>query len=383
MRRLALAGFVAIGIACANIGSPPGGPTRAEPPRIVTVTPDSGAVNVTAERVTFAFDAVVSDRPGSGAATLEGLFLISPRDGTPRVSWERSRIEVRPRGGFRPNTAYAVTLLPGIADLNNNVSREGRTIIFSTGPAIPPFAAGGRVFDWIAERPAAGAMVEVVRRPDSTVFVGTADSLGQFAVGPLDAGTYTVRAFLDNNRNRGLDPTESWDSVAVTIRDASPFLELLAAPRDTIGPRILTAQARDSVTIALNFDRPLDPAVPLTPASFRVLAADSSRLAIARVVPRLPAPAASDSAPRDTVPARADTVRSLIVPRPSVPAPSPNATIQLDPATALRPGASYRVVATNIRGLLGAIRTSDRVVTYEPPPPAPTAPRDTVPPARP
>jgi hypothetical protein len=354
---------------CANIGSPPGGPTRTAPPAIVSVSPDSGAVNVRAGEVTFAFDAVVSDRP-AGAQSLEALFLISPRDGTPRVSWERSRIEVRPRRGFRPNTAYSVTLLPGVTDLRGNVSRETRTVVFSTGPTIPPYAIRGRAFDWISERPAANAFVEVIRLSDSLVYVGTADSLGQFAVGPLASGSYSARLILDNNRNRALDPNEAWDSVAVTVREVSPFIELLAAPRDTVGPRILTVQARDSISLVLNFDRPLDPAAPLSPESFRVQGADSTRLTVARVATRLPDAAPADSARRDSTGVPPPVVPAVptprvVVPRPSVPAPSAIVFLALDPATPLRAGASYRVSALNARGLLRAVRTSDRVITVE------------------
>lgn len=371
MRRLIVAALPASLLAgCANIGSPPGGPTRTEPPAIVAITPDSGAVNVRADRVTFRFDAVVSDRPSGQSASLESQFLISPRDGAPRVSWSRSRIEVRPRRGFQPNTAYSVTMLPGIADLRGNTIREPRTIVFSTGPAIPPYAVRGRVFDWVAERATAGALVEALRLPDSLMYVGTTDSVGLFSIGPLDAGTYSVRAIHDNNRNGALDPSEPWDSTGVVVREVSPFIELLAAQRDTVGPRLLTVEARDSITIVANFDRPLDPAATLTPASFRVLSADSTRLVIARVLPRLPVPPQRpDSARRDTI-ARADAPRPAIAPRPSMPAPTVNVTLLLDSTTALRPG-SYRVVAVNARGLLGAIRTSDRVIAVAPPPPRP------------
>lgn len=352
---------------CANIGAPPGGPTRTEPPKLESVTPDSGAVNVRAEQVTFAFDAVVSDRPSGQASSLEALFIISPRDGTPRVRWERNRIEVRPRRGFQPNTAYSVTMLPGIADLRGNAVRESRTVVFSTGGSIPPYAIRGRVFDWMAERPSTGAIVEVTRQPDSVQYVGAVDSTGQFSIGPLTSGAYSVRAIVDNNRNRSLDPGEAWDSVGVIVREVSPFIELLAVVRDTAGPRILTADARDSVTIILNFDKPLDPAATLTPASFRVLSADSTRLGIARVLPRRPAEAAqpADTVRPDTT-ARADAPRPAIVPRPSVPAPTVYVTLVLDSASILRTGSRYRVTAVNARGLLGGVRTSDRVLTFEP-----------------
>jgi hypothetical protein len=354
------------------MGAPPGGPLRTTPPELLRVTPESGSVNVRTRGVMFEFDVVTSDRSSGGTGgELDNLFLLSPQEGRPRVIWRRDRIEVRPRRGFRANTAYSVTMLPGLTDLRGNILRSGRTVIFSTGPSIPSLFVHGRVFDWLAERPAQRAFVEMIRLPDSLQYVGVADSSGQFAIGPLNAGTYAVRAILDNNNNRGLDPGELWDSVAVTVRGSSPFVELLAAVRDTIAPRLLTVSAIDSVTLSASFDRALDPNVPVTPALFRVNAADSTRLRVQAVRSRAqhdslraPPPAERDSAVRDTV---------TIEARPSRRPPLRDFVIVLDPSVPLQVGATYRVTAVNARGLLGQVRTSDRVITVpraRPPAPA-------------
>lgn len=379
MRRLAGFAALAAGAACANIGAPPGGPVRTEPPRVVSTDPDSGAVGVRADRVVFQFDAIVNDRD------IERLVLISPRDGTPRVRWRRNRIEVRPRDDFRANTAYAVTLLPGATDLNNNMDRVGKTVVFSTGPTMPRLTIIGRAFDWMNGRPAAGALIEAIRLPDSIPYVGVADSSGQFTVGPLDDATYLVRAMIDNNRNRAIDAGEPWDSARVEVRGGSPVLELLAAPRDSLPPRLLTVEPSDSVTIRASFDRPLDPEQPLA-SVFRLQHQDSTQLRIAGVV----APGAGDSAA-----ARPDTGRTTdprvealeartgaaVRTRPSRPRPVTDLTIRLDSLTPLRVGPSYRLTAIGARGLTGLARESDRVFTLPrpdttrvtPPPPPPAA----------
>jgi len=118
VRRLIVVALVA---GCASAGAPPGGPEDRAPPAIVSITPDSGATNVALKQVEFRFDEVVSDRPTAGKTELDQLFLVSPFDGSPRVYWHRNHIDVRPRKGFRANTADAVTLLPGLADLRGNV----------------------------------------------------------------------------------------------------------------------------------------------------------------------------------------------------------------------------------------------------------------------
>ncbi len=390
--RALVAVSVVIAVAgCASPGSPPGGPERSTPPVLLGTSPDSGSVNVQLRAVVFEFDEVVADRGGAQGG-IESLFLVSPTDGTPRVSWKRDRIEVRPRRNFRPNTAYSITLLPGISDLRGNVLRTGATVIFSTGPTIPPYLILGRVFDWMSERIAPNAFVQVIRQPDSLQYAGAADSTGQFAIGPLEEGTYVVRALIDNNRNRAVDPEEPWDSLTVAVRGTSPFLEMLAAPRDTIAPRLLTVSATDSVTLAASFDRPLDPDLPLTPASFRVQNADSTRLRIVRVQTRTQANAeraARDSAarrdttrrdttaapPADVARARRDSLQAAggatpgrVAPLlPSKRSPARDVVIRLDSLTPMRVGATYRVTAVNARGLLGHARTTDRVITVSPP----------------
>ena len=359
------------------MGAPPGGPLRTTPPEIKSVTPDSGAVNVRDQPVVFEFDEVVNERAGS-SGELSSLFLISPRTGAPRVSWKRNRIEVRPKDGFKPNTAYSVTLLPGLSDLRNNVMKTGRTVVFSTGPTIPSLAIHGRVFDWSAERPAPLALIDVIRRPDSLPYIGAADSTGQFIVGPLTAGTYTVRATTDNNRNHTVDRDEPWDSVTVQLTaDKAPFLELLAAPRDTIAPRLLTVTVSDSLHLLASFDRPLDPTSPITASNFRIVRTDSTPQQIASVMTSAAADslkraAAADSVRRDTTAvARAArdsaALRQLSaaieqVPRPSRPAPPRDIVVTMRPETPLKPG-SYRVSALNIRGLAGKPRSSDRILT--------------------
>lgn len=390
VRRIVVAALAALaafaGAACANMGAPPGGPPRTTPPELLGVAPESGSVSVRARGVVFTFDEVLADRD------FEKLFTLSPEDGRTRVIWRRERIEVRPRHGFRPNTAYSVTMLPGIADLHGNILQRGRTVVFSTGPRIPRYMVLGRVFDWMAERVAPNAVVQAIRRPDSLPFVGVSDSTGQFGVGPLDAAPYTVLAFIDNNSNRTLDRGEPWDSLAIVVAGGtSPFVELLAVLRDSIPPRLLTVTARDTLTLVATFDRPLNPDLLIAPGRFRLLAADSTPLRIRTALTKaqldsasrktadslkadssaradsaaaaVAAVAAGAAARRDTAALRRGAALTVPPPKPSSPPPPKEVTLSLDTLTPMHAGRAYRLTAIGVRGLLGGDRTSDRVFT--------------------
>jgi hypothetical protein len=381
-RRLIAAAAAAAAIACASASPPPGGPEDRIPPRLVHVTPDSNAVNVRDRNVVFFFDETINDR-GSGAQELDNFFLVSPSDGNPRVSYHRSRIEVRPRNGFRENTAYTVTLLPGLSDLRGNTSRVGASVVFSTGPTIPPNRITGIVFDWAAERPAPRALIQAVT-PDSVLYLAQTDTAGRFTVGPLPAGTYLVRAIIDANNNRAQDRSEAFDTVRVAAPQASP-VELLAIVRDTLPPRIASVTVVDSVSIRVTFDRFVDPEQPPAATAFRLVAADSSVVPIvAALTPRAEqAEAQSREQARADSLRRADSLAGRVLPprrttttptpaagtRPSIPAPY--TTLLLRVARPLAPNATYRLSVTAARGLSRRVDNSERSFTTPRPAPPP------------
>jgi hypothetical protein len=398
----------AAGGGCASAGGPPGGPERKIPPQILSVTPESGEVNVKIKQVEFKFDEVVSDRPsgGTAAANLDQIFLVSPRDGAAEVGWHRDRITVKPRKGFRANTTYRITLLPGLTDLRGNSKKDGMSILFSTGTGFPPFSILGRVFDWEAQRPVTGAYVEAISQNDTTLaWIAATDTSGQFDVGPLPEGSYLLRALIDQNANRALDRNEKWDSTTVVVRGSRPFVELDAIERDTVPAAIANVTADDSVTLHVTFDKALDPSLPLQPALFRIVRADSSVVEITRVqwaaaYDRSKATAdsaraaAADTTKRPPPPAVAPPVPGGVPvpggprtppppPKPKAPAPEKIIVLTVSPSTLLVPG-RYVLTTRGLRNLVG--RSSDLRRGFTIAPPRPPAPRDTTgakPPARP
>ena len=397
-RAAAVLAAVVAAFACASAGAVPGGPEDHAPPQIAAITPDSGQVNVHPKQVDFRFDETVNDRP-SGATTLDQLFLISPRSGNVDASWHRSRISVRPNKGFRPNTAYRITMLPGLADLRGNVRKQGLTVLFSTGPTFPPFNIVGHVFDWAAQRAANGAYVEAIAHPDtSIVYLGATDSTGQFEVGPLPAGSYTLRAIIDVNHNRTLDRDEKWDSATVTVATASPTVELDAIERDTIPAAIADVRVDDSVTIRVAFDKPLDPILPLQPALFTVQRKDSSTIDVTKVqwasgYDRARQAAIEDSIrkadtsaarrpppPAAAIPVPGGARQPPAAPKPRAPAPERAVVLSLDPKTPLKRDSTYRITARGVRSLLLKSREVSRTFTMPKPVPRDTthrAPADT------
>lgn len=394
-----VAAFAALGgsVACASASPPPGGVEDRDPPKLVAVTPDSNALNVRARTVIFQFDETINDR-GSGAQEIDNFFLVSPSDGNPRVSWRRSRIEVRPRNGFRDNTAYTVTLLPGLSDLRGNVSRTGASVVFSTGPTIPPARVTGIVFDWVAERPAARALIQAVTA-DSTIYLAQSDSVGRFTVGPLPEGSYLVRAIIDANNNRALDRSEAFDTARVVAPQAGP-LELRTVVRDTLPPRLASIAVTDSLSLRVTFDRYLDPDQPPAATAFRLVAADSTVIPVLAVL----APRAEQAEAVARHQALADSSRRVdslagkplpprfvplpgggrrgVTPAATPSVPPPYTALLLRTARPLTPSATFRLSVRDARGLSGRTQSSERSFTT-PRAPAPVDTTRRAPPSRP
>lgn len=377
---LILVGAAALAAACASPGLPPGGPTLSAFPRVIATRPDSDAVNVTPDKVLIRYDDVIGEQANGGE--LNRNVLISPWDGEPRVEWRRTGMTVRPRGGWRTNTAYTITVLPGIGDLRGTPSPFGYVLRFSTGGTIPTGVLRGVAFDWAGNRALPKATVLAIDPRDTTlVYLTVTDSGGRFELAAIPPGRYLVRGIEESTPNRQLDPREPWDSATVTITD-SARTDLYLFVHDTMPARISELRQNDSVTIAIVMDKPLSPGAPIQPGSARVAAADSSVLPVVSIVTT-----AEDQAER----ARADSLQrardtttrraadELAVPRrtidptrrrdtaavvpaavPTRPPPATELLIRLQ--SPLKPGTTYRVTLNGLRNLLGVEGSSTRLL---------------------
>jgi hypothetical protein len=412
---LLLGAAAAAALACANTGEPPGGPPDEAPPAVVSVYPESGAVlpDVHGDAV-IQFDEVIDELSGGGGASAGGgagglasRVLLSPTAGPVKVSWHRSSIHVKPKEGWQPGRVYQLQVLPGIADLRRNITKAGRTVVFSTGPAIPHAELTGLVVQWVEQRLLPGGLIRAARLPDSAAYLALTDSTGAFRLGNLPPGRYAVSAVVDQNGNRMRDRREAYDSALVTL-DSSASLVLWTFAHDTIGPRLRQADPLDSLAATLTFSEALDPALPLDSIAVRVVALpDSTPVAVrglltaaaydslikrARAVAdSLRAAADTARAARDTM--RADTARADTsgrrVPRPTPPpqAPDTSAASRLRAILAQRPvpvdklvlrfgallapGGKYYVAVRGARNLNGARADGQAVLVVPKPKPAP------------
>ncbi len=368
-------------VACASPGLPPGGPERHTPPMITRLTPDTNALNVRARDLSIEYDEVISEHPAN-ASSLNDLVLISPRNGAPRVDWHRSSLSIRPSKGFRANTTYTVTVLPGIADLRGNIRRNSTVVTFSTGASIPKTVFGGTIFDWLSGAPLNTAMVEARPVSDtSVVYLTASDSIGHYSLIGVPPAQYLVRGYADPNHNRALDPGEAFDTTRVFLSD-TVNLEVLTFVHDSSGPKLGTVAPTDSVTLRAIFDTPLDPRRPLTTAQLTLSGSDSTHFVIVSVTLARPdttratplLPAVSQSAvpiPRPT------SAPPLVLPKPTRPLLVRDVTIVV--GRPFRSGVTYTLNVVNAVGPTGRTLSSDRTFSMPKAAPKVAAPTTPVP----
>ena len=409
-----LAGAILLAVAaCAKIAPPPGGPPDAAPPVLVATLPEStGIYPDFSGNAEFVFDETVSEGTspsmGYGTGDLERLVILSPTDKVPRVGWGRSRITIRPRDGWRPNTVYRIELLPGVTDLRRNRDKTGQVLTFTTGAPLPTDSLSGLVIDWSGRQRARQVAVEAVLLPDSLVYRTQTDSSGRFTLAPMPHGRYLVRAYVDQNKNRLLDGREVWDSLGAAPAPSASGVFWLAE-RDTLPPRIASITFRDSLTVDLQLSQPIDPAqlldssnarirllpdsTPIGVASFRTRALDDTLVAREKAradsiradsVKRAHPDTAQHAAPKPAAPAAPPAPATGGTGRQRRPAPVDSVLLTLLAArpyltdrlvirttTALRPQAKYVVEVTGIRNVNGVAGASTNGFTVPKPPPPP------------
>ena len=414
--RLRLIALAALGaLACARTGEPPGGPPDVKAPVILAVYPESGAVTTEVRGdAVIQYDEVVDEMGGGGTAggatggAASGLatkVLLSPTRGAYKVSWHRSSIHVKPVEGWKPGRVYHLEVLAGIADLRRNVTKERRTIVFSTGPPVPQTTLQGTTLQWVEQHVLANGLVRAQLLPDTIAYLAVTDSVGRFRIDAVPPGKYLVYAIVDLNNNRRRDRREPYDSAIVTL-DSSAVVVLWTFVHDSLGPRVRQVDAVDSVTARLTFSAPLDPAQPLDSLGIRVLAlpdstpvpvtARYSSAAYDSLATRERAVAESLRAAHDTTkkaaPPPRDTTRQAAVDTTSRPAaaakpaadttavhallsqrPVPQDKFVIRVGTPLKPEGKYFVEVRGARNLNGARADGHTVLAVPKPKPPPSA----------
>lgn len=296
------------GAGCARALAPPGGEPDRAPPTVVDVRPEPmSTIRATDEPVVIVFDERISER------NVEDAVYVSPATGAVDLSKGRDDLEVRIAGGWQPGRVYRVVVRPVIQDLFNNPITRPLEFAFSTGAPFSDAAVAGVAYERVTGSPVADVRVEARPIEGGAYHLALTDTGGVFRMALVPPGSYLLRGYADQNRDRRRDPFEPADSMIIELGQADTLLRPLALMRpDSTAANLTRVVAVDSVTLGLEFDDYMGVSEPQQRAAVRVRSLpDSARVELAGIhYPHVleAERARRDSIARDSAAAAADTM---------------------------------------------------------------------------
>ncbi len=196
--------------ACANLGTPDGGPYDEDPPKIVGTSPRFGALNSKSKKIVLMFDENIKlDNP------MEKVVISPPQINQPDIDATGKRITITLNDTLKPGITYTIDFSDAIQDNNEGNPMEDYAFTFSTGEVVDSFQVGGYVLDASNLEPMKGLLVGLYKIPaDDTdvpdsIFktkeferVSRTDAAGHFVIKGLDQeAQYRVFALKDQDQN--------------------------------------------------------------------------------------------------------------------------------------------------------------------------------------
>lgn len=197
-------------VACANIGTPDGGPYDETPPVIVNTTPKYGAVRSNARKIVLEFDENIKIDNAS-----EKVIVSPPQIEQPEINASGKRITVQLVDSVKHGVTYTIDFADAIEDNNEGNPMGNYAFTFSTGDSIDTMEVSGYVLDASNLEPIKGIFVGLYESPDSfgdnfpdSIFrtrsfdrISRTDSRGHFVVKGLNKGCYRAFALQDQDQS--------------------------------------------------------------------------------------------------------------------------------------------------------------------------------------
>ncbi len=214
------AAMMLVAAACANIGTPEGGPRDYTPPRVVKTSPANGAVNFKGSKVEITFDEIVQIKDQ------QSKVVVSPaQKEMPVIRNNGRKVTVEFRDTLKPNTTYVVDFTNAIEDNNEGNVLDGYSFAFSTGETIDSLQVSGMALRASDLEPMQHILVGLHSNLSDTAFATTplerisrTNDRGQFTLRNLKPGRYHIFALNDVDGDYRMARTEDMafcDSVVV------------------------------------------------------------------------------------------------------------------------------------------------------------------------
>lgn len=219
---------------CANRVAPDGGPFDDNPPRLVSMKPAVGAMNVKEKRFTLTFDEYVTVKD-----IFNKVIISPPQLQRPTILPVGKKIVVELIDTLKPNTTYTIDFTDAIVDNNESNPLENFSVAFSTGDKIDTMEISGTVLNARNLEPVNGIIVGIHSGDaplssftDTTLLRASRSSdLAKFVIRNIANGSYRVFALKESDNNYRYD----YGKESIAFLDSAVFTSSIPAVRnDTI-----------------------------------------------------------------------------------------------------------------------------------------------------
>lgn len=201
---------VALCTACANIGSPDGGPFDETPPVLLKTSPALNSINQKDKKIELYFDEYVKIQNAS-----EKIVISPPQIEPPKITTQPSKkITITLQEDLQLNMTYSIDFSDAIVDNNEGNPFGSYSFTFATGGTVDTLQVAGYVLEAENLDPVKGIYVGVYPLyegdsigQDSAFFktplarISRTDGKGFFNVKGLAPGSYQVVALQDGDQN--------------------------------------------------------------------------------------------------------------------------------------------------------------------------------------
>ena len=229
-RHILLATLLALlalaGVACANIGSPEGGPRDYTPPVMLRSNPIPGAVNFQGKKVEIHFDEIVNLKD----QTTRVIVSPAPKE-QPIIRAQGKKITVEFQDDLEPNTTYVIDFTDAIEDNNEGNVLDGFSFAFSTGDHLDSLQVSGMVLRASDLESMKNVLVGLHSNLSDSAFstlpfdrVSRTNSRGEFVLRNVPPGEYHIFALRDVDNDYKMVRTEDIAFLdEVIVPSASDF----------------------------------------------------------------------------------------------------------------------------------------------------------------
>lgn len=217
-----LIGFIAflILVSCANrAAGPTGGPRDSIPPIVLRSLPENGAVNYRKKEILVYFNENVTLDKVS-----ENFIISPPQQVQPVVKANGKVLSVVLEDELADSTTYSLFFGNAVVDLNEKNPLTNYQFAFSTGNEIDTLQVSGSLYDAYTLDPVPGIYVGLhTADKDSAIYndkfirITKTDEEGRFTIKNIKAGTYSIYALGDTNRDFAYQPGEDVAFLNATI----------------------------------------------------------------------------------------------------------------------------------------------------------------------